>query len=114
VKPLRSGDTFEFNAIAAGVTSDVSAHPENFDLLQNYPNPFNPSTAISYQLAIASPVKLTVYDLLGRLVATLDEGLRQPGSHVVRWDASELTSGIYFYQLSTPGKTQTRKAVFLK
>ena len=114
VKPLRSGDTFEFNAIATGVASGVSAHPENFDLLQNYPNPFNPSTAISYQLAIASPVKLTVYDLLGRLVATLDEGLRQPGSHVVRWDASELTSGIYFYQLSTPGQTQTRKAVFLK
>lgn len=96
--------------------------PAQFALLQNYPNPFNPTTAISFQLSDVSLVRLTVFDILGREVATLVDGSRQPGAYSVHWDATGMASGIYFYRLTatelSPGTSkthiETRKMVLLK
>ncbi len=74
--------------------------PEQFELFQNYPNPFNPSTKISYQLPMNSYVTLKVYDAIGREVATLDEGVREAGYHQKEWNAVNVSSGFYVYQLS--------------
>lgn len=87
-----------------------------FVLYQNYPNPFNPSTVISYQLSVGSHVELKVYDLLGREVATLVNEYKPAGTHncELRIENGELTSGIYFYRLSSNGLVQTKKMVYLK
>jgi hypothetical protein len=73
--------------------------PREFTLGQNYPNPFNPSTKINYQLPVQSYVTLKLFDLLGREVATLVDGIEAPGNHSANWDASGMASGVYFYTL---------------
>ncbi len=73
--------------------------PNEYQLNQNYPNPFNPTTAISYQLSAYSHVTLKVYDVLGRLVKTLVDGYKSQGRYSINFDANNLASGIYFYQL---------------
>ncbi len=73
--------------------------PKAFALLQNYPNPFNPSTTIKYELPRASQVNLSVYDVLGRQVSVLVNERRNAGVHEVKFDASGLSSGMYFYRL---------------
>ena len=88
--------------------------PQNFELLQNYPNPFNPSTIISYKISKAGFVSLRVYDMLGNQVAQLVNEELAAGSHEVVFDASGITSGIYFYQLSTGNTTITKKMTYLK
>jgi lysophospholipase L1-like esterase len=89
--------------------------PEDHSLEQNYPNPFNPETVISYNLPIGSDIKLMVFDLLGREVAKLVDGWATAGSHKVSFNASHLSSGIYFYSLmSSSGFTQSKKMVLLK
>jgi hypothetical protein len=90
------------------------ATPDNYSLSQNYPNPFNPTTAISYQLSAASLVNLSVYDISGRKVAELVNGMRDAGSHSVTFDASKLASGIYLYKLQAGDFTATQKMVLLK
>jgi hypothetical protein len=94
---------------------EEKAMPTMYSLSQNYPNPFNPSTVINYQLPVIGYVSLKVYDLPGREVATLFEGVRQPGNYETTFDASGLKSGMYFYRLQTKtGFMQTRKLVLLK
>ncbi len=88
--------------------------PAEFRLEQNYPNPFNPSTTIGYILPHAAPVRLTVYDLLGREVANLVEGVQPAGHHQVVWDAGELKSGVYFYVLEAGEFRQIRKMILLR
>jgi flagellar hook assembly protein FlgD len=73
--------------------------PRTFALFQNYPNPFNPTTAISYQLSAVSDVTLRIYDMLGREVATIVHGVQAAGMQTVRWNASDLPSGVYYYRL---------------
>jgi hypothetical protein len=73
--------------------------PSNYTLGQNFPNPFNPNTTISYQLSALSHVTLEVFDLLGRKVSTLVDATQSPGRHIVKWDGSSLSSGVYFYRL---------------
>ena len=96
-------------------TEDIESVPDVFSLSQNYPNPFNPSTTIMYQLAENSSVRLEVFDMTGRKVSTLINGRVSAGAHSVTFDASELTSGVYFYQLRTStGFSTTRKMILLK
>ena len=92
----------------------VSAMTELASLEQNYPNPFNPSTALRYSLLAASHVSLKVYNLLGRLVATLEDGDRSAGRHEVRFDASGLASGVYFYTLQAGGMVQTKRMILVR
>lgn len=88
--------------------------PNKVELLQNYPNPFNPATTIKYDIVKAQDVKLVVYDILGREVATLVNAQQQPGSYEVSWDASNFASGIYFYTLTSGNFTATKKLILLK
>jgi hypothetical protein len=95
--------------------------PEATILEQNYPNPFNPSTAIKYtvgavsgQSPVVSTVRLAVYDVLGREVAALVDGKKEPGRYEVTFDGSRLSSGVYFFRLSVDGVVKTRRAMLLK
>ena len=89
-------------------------YPQAFSLDQNYPNPFNPTTRIKYSIPHYGYVSLKVYDLLGREVATLFEGLRKTGSYTVVFDGSNLVSGVYLYRLKTNNFLQTKKFLLLK
>jgi hypothetical protein len=82
--------------------------------MQNYPNPFNPSTKISWQSPIAGHQTLKVYDVLGNEVAILIDEYRNAGSYDVDFNASEIPSGVYFYQLKSGSFVQTRKMLVLK
>ena len=73
--------------------------PSVFALMQNYPNPFNPATTIAYSVPAESHVSLKVYDMIGREVATLVNENLQAGYHDLRWDASHVASGVYFYRI---------------
>ena len=85
-----------------------------FNLAQNYPNPFNPATTIRYQLSQSGFVSLKVYDLIGREVATLVNGQKPAGSYNVNFDASSLTSGVYFYRLKAGNFRQVRKMLLVR
>jgi hypothetical protein len=88
---------------------------EHYKLQQNFPNPFNPSTTISYSLPKTSTVTLKVYDLLGRAVATLLNGKTQsPGNYEVKFDGTNLSSGVYLYSIQTEGYRETRTMVLVK
>ncbi len=87
---------------------------EQFVLHQNFPNPFNPETTIRFELKNATNVSLSVYNVLGKKVATLTDGIKSAGLHTARFDASALSSGVYFYQLQTNEITLTQKMVLSK
>lgn len=92
---------------------------DNFKLEQNYPNPFNPTTTISYSIPVVEmghslPVQLKVYDMLGHQVATLVNRKQAPGKYSVKFNASKLSSGIYFYTLQTGDFIQTKKCILIK
>ncbi|MDP2366530.1 MAG: T9SS type A sorting domain-containing protein [Ignavibacteria bacterium] len=90
-------------------------HPfQNFSLSQNYPNPFNPSTKISWQSPVSGWQTLKVYDVLGREVVTLVNEEKPAGSYEVQFNASQLSSGIYYYQLKVEDYIQTNKMIYLK
>ena len=88
--------------------------PSAFALYQNRPNPFNPATIIRFALPQQSLVRLTLFDVIGREVAILDEGERVAGYHDVLFDAHGLASGIYFFRLQAGGFLQTRRMVLLR
>ncbi|MCX6133774.1 MAG: T9SS type A sorting domain-containing protein [Ignavibacteriales bacterium] len=88
--------------------------PTAFSLSQNYPNPFNPSTTIRFSLVQQSPVRLSVYDVLGRQVATLIDQRMDMGSYSVEWNAGNHPSGLYLYELRAGNSAQTRKMVLTK
>ncbi len=94
--------------------AEQQAEPRGFALMQNYPNPFNPTTAISYQLAANSRVTLKIYDLLGRQVATLVNGFEAAGAHTATFNASALSSGVYFYRMTAGAYTDQKKMLLLK
>lgn len=100
-------------------TSDLVNTPQRLSLGQNYPNPFNPSTSISFQLPSAQRASLEIYNMKGQRVKLLADQEFGAGSHTVSWNATDdrnqsLSSGMYFYRLSTPSGTLTRKMVLMK
>ncbi len=102
-----SGDVY-------GSGDRMTALPNEFGLQQNYPNPFNPTTDIAFALPTASHVTLEVFNVAGQQVAVLADGQFESGTHIVTWDASNQSSGIYLYRLITGDKVQTRKMILLK
>ena len=96
------------------ITSVEDEQPVKFALGQNYPNPFNPVTTISFSLPSAEHTTLAVFDLLGRNVRTLVDGVLASGAHQVQLQANDLPSGIYFYRLTTPNNTATRRLTLVK
>jgi hypothetical protein len=101
-------------SMADPASQNAFALPEEFSLTQNYPNPFNPSTTIRYELPHASRVSLKVYNMLGQQVATLVNETKDAGIHEVKFDNSNLTSGVYFYRLEAGDFVQTKKLAILK
>ena len=96
------------------VSNEYTSNPEGFTLHQNYPNPFNPSTEISYHLPASSIVNIRVFDMLGREVATLMDGQQTSGDHSITFNATNLTSGMYFYSIQAGEFSQTRKMMLVK
>lgn len=88
--------------------------PGNYSLSQNYPNPFNPATKIRFNLPKNSEVRLSVFDMTGREVETLVNGVLPAGTFEADWNPAELSSGIYFYTLKTADFSETKKMIFLK
>lgn len=88
--------------------------PEEFSLSQNYPNPFNPATAIHFNIPEAGDVELVVYDIMGRKVEVLVNGIMVSGEHQIEWDASDFASGIYMYKLTSSGETLSKRMILLK
>jgi hypothetical protein len=93
---------------------DAKQIPVEFALSQNYPNPFNPTTTINYSVSKSNSVTLKVYNVMGKEVETLVNEQKAPGNYEVRFDASKLASGIYFYQLKSGSLVSTKKLVLLK
>lgn len=91
-----------------------SETPSELQLFQNYPNPFNPTTTISFKLDKPSTIKLEIFSAEGRLVQTLTDSRFNSGTHSIRFDASELSSGIYFYRLSSESQSITKRLVLIK
>jgi hypothetical protein len=98
----------------SGVKQNVELTPVSFVLEQNYPNPFNPSTTIKFQIPSKGFVTLKIYDIIGREVATLVDGFQEAGPHDVKFDASNLPSGVYLYRISTGTYAETKKLVLIK
>jgi hypothetical protein len=96
------------------VNSDGLSVPLKFSLNQNYPNPFNPETVISYDLPVSDFVILKIYDILGKEIVTLVNEKQNMGRHEINFNAANLPSGIYFYQLNTQGFTDTKRMVLIK
>jgi hypothetical protein len=114
---LLCGNTGSPNTLYVNARGDgFSATPSHTQLLQNYPNPFQAGSVIRYELAQAGDVQITIFDVQGRLVTTLNEGQRDPGCYEVTWSAvsgqgESISPGVYFYRMATRGLTETRKMI---
>ena len=97
-----------------GLENIESEIPNEFILEQNYPNPFNPSTSIQYQVFSNTKVSLIIYDVLGNKVATLVNEEKPAGNYEVNWNASNLSSGVYYYKLQAGPFIETKKMILLR
>jgi hypothetical protein len=100
--------------IVSGITKDFTKLPEKFLLRQNYPNPFNPVTVINYELAITDNVELVIYNMLGEKVSTLVSKRQSAGTYKVEWDASNFSSGVYYYRLHAGQFVDVKKMILLR
>ena len=100
--------------MVTGVEQELGIVPEKFELSQNYPNPFNPSTVIKFNIAKAGFVSLKVYDITGKEVAALVNQELSKGKFSIYFDASNLASGTYIYQLTANGTKISKKMMLLK
>ena len=96
-----------------------NATPNRFVLKQNYPNPFNPETTISYQLATASKINLTIYNMEGKVVRRIESGTRDAGSYKIKWNGldeknQQVSSGVYFYRLDAGEFSDMKKMILIK
>ncbi|MEE9554345.1 MAG: YCF48-related protein [candidate division Zixibacteria bacterium] len=108
------GSVYQYS-LQTGIGDDLeSALPGEFALKGNYPNPFNASTTIRFELERETKVSLEIYDITGRLVDILYNGIALPGSNSVTWHAAEQSSGVYFYRLRTDSGIETRRMTLLK
>ena len=94
--------------------ADNPGLPRGFAPQPNYPNRFNPSTTIKYELPRSSEVKLTVFDMLGREVSVLVDERKDAGVHEVKFDGSNLASGVYLYRLQAGDFVSTKRMLILK
>ncbi len=111
---------YNIPGITVGVDDEENGGlPADFTLSQNYPNPFNPETTIRYAVQptnnlLQQNIKLTIYDIIGREIAVVVNERKSPGSYEVKWNASDLTSGIYFYRLNVGNHSEIKKMLYLR
>ena len=109
-----------FTTGTTNVEDNLTVIPKEYALMQNYPNPFNPSTTIQYDVPKSAFVSLKIYDVLGRLVTTLVDGIQPAARYKVLWNASSLSSGVYFYRVSARSQdgsgnfTSVKKLILMK
>jgi hypothetical protein len=96
-----------------GIRRDAYSDPIEFEM-EAFPNPFNPTTVTRYQLPVACDVKLSVYDLIGREVSVLVNERKDAGVHEVKFDGSNLASGVYFYRLEPGSFVETKKLLLVR
>ena len=108
------GDILLTKSDATGVSNESKSFLQTPYLKQNYPNPFNPITQIEYSVPKSGYISLKVYNLLGKEIAKLYEGIQLEGDYIVSLDGSALTSGVYFYSLQTNNFVDTKKLILLK
>ena len=113
-KPMKGKTEGPRFYISSSKQDDTDTLPSGFVLEQNYPNPFNPTTEISYELPTQSDVRLEVFDLTGRQVATLVNDSVSAGTHTVNFNAANLSSGVYMYRLQAGSTVLTRKLTLIK
>lgn len=116
---MQTGSLYKLRVTYSVITSvnefiSSNSIPEKFELSQNYPNPFNPTTTIKFALPEAGNVSLKVYNQLGKEVATLTDGFRNSGTYEINFNASELSSGVYFYKLTAGATEMVKKMVLVK
>jgi photosystem II stability/assembly factor-like uncharacterized protein len=109
-----NGAIYKFNPLIIGIKKNQNNLPAENSLSQNYPNPFNPSTVIKFTITKHTRVKITLYDLLGREVRVLLEDIKDPGEYSLNFNASGLSSGVYFYKIEAGRYTETRKMVLIR
>ena len=102
----------EFDGIVG--VEDEETLPTEYALEQNYPNPFNPATTFRYSIPTQSKVVIKVFDILGNEIATLMDEEKSVGTYELRWNAVNLPSGVYFYQLKAGDYVDTKKMILLK
>jgi hypothetical protein len=106
--------TVSLSVTPVGLNTNENEVPKDFYLYQNFPNPFNPATQIRFDLAKSGLVTLEVYDITGKKVTELVNEELSAGKHSVDFNASNLSSGIYFYRINAPGFTSIRKMILVK
>ncbi|MFA5405041.1 MAG: T9SS type A sorting domain-containing protein [Ignavibacteria bacterium] len=102
------------NNIVIGINKSIAEIPGEYKLYQNYPNPFNPTTIIRFKIKDSRFTTLKIYDLLGKEIATLVSENLKPGEYEINFDASDITSGIYFYKLKSGDFSETKKMMMIK
>ncbi|MCH7733494.1 MAG: T9SS type A sorting domain-containing protein [Candidatus Marinimicrobia bacterium] len=112
-------DSFTVHVYPLGIAWEEGVLPEVYTLNQNYPNPFNPTTTLRYDLPEQAHVTLTIYDILGRQITTLVQGIQEPGFKSVVWDGKNdvgepVSAGVYLYQIRAGEYVQTRKMILLR
>jgi len=111
LKQIDFNGNFEYFNLSSEVNVGV---PDKYDMSQNYPNPFNPSTKINYDLPVDGKVSIVLYDISGREVAKLVNEVKPAGYYTVQFNASNLSSGMYFYRISANDFVSTKKMVLIK
>jgi len=110
--------TYTWIGDTAGVATSVERNPElrpaDFQLVQNYPNPFNPTTTIQYRIPVKSHVILEIYNVQGRKIRTLLDSYEEAGLHSVEFNASDLSSGVYFYRINAGDFSEMKKMILMK
>ena len=109
----RANTQFTFSSVT-GITQNSTELPVKYSLSQNYPNPFNPTTKINFALPKQGLVTLKIYDVLGREVRSLVNEVKAAGNYTVDFNASEFSSGVYFYRLQSEGFTDIKKMMLIK
>jgi hypothetical protein len=114
---IYSGDFEITEIIVANTQNEVSVDlplAASFSLSDAYPNPFNPTTTMTLTMPVSGDMQVEVYNLLGQVVATLTNGYKDAGTYNLTWDATDVSSGMYFVQVQTNGFTATQKLMLIK
>ena len=114
VDAYQSSKVYMYSLDKILISNEVESSPNTFSLLQNYPNPFNPVTTISFELPKPENVRLEVFNMLGQKIRTLINGRMSEGLHQIQFDGGEVSSGIYFYMLTTSSGSLTKRMALIK
>ena len=113
-KEVLQSESISFSEFGVTSVEDEKVLSNNFNLAQNYPNPFNPTTTINYTLPSNQYVTLSIFDVLGNEVDLLVYGTKPAGNHNIIFDASNLSNGVYYYQIKAGDLIQTKKMILIK